>query len=93
MLKIVIWHLLFGDLSQSEKNSEIEPPLLIYKAKLFCFGSAKYIGTLKKILKDNLMTIKHGSYLAVSSLIRLIHFLALFVSLLLQILFCNWCPR
>ena len=26
----------FGDLSQSEKISEIQPPLLIYKAKKIC---------------------------------------------------------
>ena len=28
MLRTVIWHLFFGDLSQSEKLSEIKPPVL-----------------------------------------------------------------
>ena len=54
---IVIWHLCFGDLSQSEKNSEIKPPLVS------CRNSRK-----SSIWSSNCQTLKWYNLLLVSQL-------------------------
>ena len=34
MLRVVFWHPVFGDLSQSEKLSEIKPPLVFSRERM-----------------------------------------------------------